>query len=737
MDDDVNLFDSLACLLEEDGVGDDNDVMSDLETTSGAPIRSSANIKQEKGGKGMKKRKFNPDSDVIAAATDETLKTLELDPNSKEGKQKRRQIRNRLSAQFHRDRKNAHINTLEDEMTRKDNEILALKEQIASLIAENEYLRKLNPGAVLPAAHSANAHTTTDRRDHAMSMGSYSTLHTDTEDGDNSVQSMMFYLEGGASGTGVPLGNAHISSSGSTYSGSSLTASPQHSPFRSDLETSLPSIVFSPQVQAQAQGQRQGQGQSLLIPTGLARPLSLITMVCMVSIMLLSGQQGSMNMTYNGSGGQFQQYQIGEALTVGRELLALMHTAGGSVVETRSSNTITNGNAMEEAGEGRRRRLSESDSDENSVDSAPSVHTDANTLSNLSLTTLSPEEVAAASRGLASLNLDSHAFLSSLQGLVGGANASGTVGAGAGAGVVGKRHNNLRRSHADMEGAGNATAHKRQVIYSSGVVSRGLVEDTYPVYAARSRSNSSAGGGYMGRDLIPHTTHTGSVHSEPAFAHTGDYWPTHSFDYNVQSYSKVILTQGQALLDPSLNLKKNPFTFRGYNTNTNTHNTAAGGSGSDSEGGEGSDAEPTITDLEDEVMDIDTTTTTTSNHSVPVVTVKSEPIATTTSENAIVPVYTHTMPTLPTHTNALLPAVLHTTDVNKLLAESNFMTLKLPASSIRVGKSWADSRDGSVDTLMEVFNISKNHEGVYDDASVEINCIILGAKLVVSQSAPA
>lgn len=723
MDDDVNLFDSLACLLEEDGgVGDDNDVMSDLETTSGAPSRSSANIKQEKGGKGMKKRKFNPDSDVIAAATDETLKTLELDPNSKEGKQKRRQIRNRLSAQFHRDRKNAHINTLEDEMTKKDNEILALKDQISSLIAENEYLRKLNPGVVIP---------TIERRDHTMSMGSYpdnSTLNTDSEDGDNSVQSMMFYLNGGASGTGVPLGNAHLSSNASTYSGSSLTVSPQHSPYRSDMETALPGVGFTP---PGLQGQSARVGQGLLIPTGLARPLSLITMVCMVSIMLLSGQQSSMggNMSMPFNSAQYSQYQIGEALTVGRELLALMHTAGGSVVETRQSSPTS--------GDGHRRRLSEeSDSDESSVASVPAHSTHAKSTSgNGTITSLqSPEEVAATARGIAALNLDSNSLMASLQGLVGGANGSTSGSKG--------RHNNLRRSHADMDASAGVNAtHKRQVIYSSGVVSRGLAEDAYPVYAER-----SSGG--MGRDLIPHTTHSHmpNVHNahgarEPSsFAHAGDYWPAQGLDYGVQSYSKVILTQGQALLDPSLSLKKNPFAFRGFNTNARTSGGNSRDSGSDSEG---SDAEPTITDLEDEVMDIDTTSTVAANHSVPVVTVKTADATAdvpASESNAVVPVYT----TRTLNSNTLtsnLPAVIHSAEhmdsVQKLLAESNFMTLKLPASSIRVGKSWSDSRDGSVDALMEVFNISKTDDGAYDDASVEINCIILGAKLVVSQSSPA
>jgi hypothetical protein len=148
---DDDLFDSLAGLLDDeiDTTGQDsNDYISDLESCGHSQGTKDVRVKLERGSKGAKKRKFNPDSDVIAAATDETLKQLDIDPNSKEGKAKRRQIRNRLSAQFHRDRKNAHLNTMEQQLANKDMEIASLKEQVTMLLAENEYLRKLHPGFV-------------------------------------------------------------------------------------------------------------------------------------------------------------------------------------------------------------------------------------------------------------------------------------------------------------------------------------------------------------------------------------------------------------------------------------------------------------------------------------------------------------------------------------------------------------------------------------------------------------
>jgi hypothetical protein len=92
-------------------------------------------------------------------------------------------------------------------------------------------------------------------------------------------------------------------------------------------------------------------------------------------------------------------------------------------------------------------------------------------------------------------------------------------------------------------------------------------------------------------------------------------------------------------------------------------------------------------------------------------------------------------------------------DMQQLLLDSsasnsNYITLKLPAHSIRVGKSWESSKDGTVGSIMEVFNLSvPSGEGnefssggvgatsaylASTDAEVEIHCVILGAKLIVS-----
>lgn len=330
-----------------------------------------------------------------------------------------------------------------------------------------------------------------------------------------------------------------------------------------------------------------------------------------------------------------------------------------------------------------------------------------------------------------------------------------------------KRHNNLRRSHEAMDtlSVTNQTSklNRKQVIYSSGVVSRGLVEDRalYPAHTRADRVEE-----YNGTmDVVPHTTRrmytTARPHrtEESEFADARAYhWPaSHAFDYNVQSYSKVIMTQGQALLDPSLSLHKNPFAWAremyGAKYAGSTEHTTFTGEDAEKE----SSFEPTITEA-DEGMDVDHSNGH-ENHSspvvkpIPVVTTMPMDISTTPSDaNAVVPVYTstNTLDTTTTTTiaKAALPALPYlahgqteneVNGLHKLLSDSNFMTLKLPASSIRVGKSWSASKEGTVESLMDVFNISRNNEDkegqMYGgEASVEINCIILGAKLVVSQT---
>ncbi|KAG7388518.1 hypothetical protein PHYPSEUDO_012304 [Phytophthora pseudosyringae] len=78
---------------------------------------------------------------------EERLRAMEaqlehLDPDSKEAKKKRRLIRNRMSAQLHRERKKAYVGQLEDQLQAKEMELRALQEQMAAMAVESEQLKQ-------------------------------------------------------------------------------------------------------------------------------------------------------------------------------------------------------------------------------------------------------------------------------------------------------------------------------------------------------------------------------------------------------------------------------------------------------------------------------------------------------------------------------------------------------------------------------------------------------------------
>ncbi|KAJ0396358.1 hypothetical protein ATCC90586_002257 [Pythium insidiosum] len=87
---------------------------------------------------------FTPEID---AAGEERIRAMEaqletLDPDSKEAKKKRRLIRNRMSAQLHRERKKAYVGQLEDQLMEKDRELQLLQEKLAKMMDESEKLKK-------------------------------------------------------------------------------------------------------------------------------------------------------------------------------------------------------------------------------------------------------------------------------------------------------------------------------------------------------------------------------------------------------------------------------------------------------------------------------------------------------------------------------------------------------------------------------------------------------------------
>lgn len=101
---------------------------------------------------------FNSEIDALG---EERLRAMELqleslDPDSKEAKKKRRLIRNRMSAQLHRERKKAYVGQLEDQLMEKERELQALQEKLNAIASESQLLKeKLAqplPGAAVTAA---------------------------------------------------------------------------------------------------------------------------------------------------------------------------------------------------------------------------------------------------------------------------------------------------------------------------------------------------------------------------------------------------------------------------------------------------------------------------------------------------------------------------------------------------------------------------------------------------------
>lgn len=96
----------------------------------------------------------------IDALGEERLRQMELqleslDPDSKEAKKKRRLIRNRMSAQLHRERKKAYVGQLEDQLMEKEHELKALQEKLDAFAKEQQLLQQKLQSQTQPAAVAA------------------------------------------------------------------------------------------------------------------------------------------------------------------------------------------------------------------------------------------------------------------------------------------------------------------------------------------------------------------------------------------------------------------------------------------------------------------------------------------------------------------------------------------------------------------------------------------------------
>lgn len=109
---------------------------SSLHDTSSARPENDYKFSPWASGGRRKRSRPQPDDEearLIAIETESHLKKLNIDPTSREGKVERRKIQNRMSAQMHRERKRAYIETLEAELRDRDATIAEMKRYIAQL----------------------------------------------------------------------------------------------------------------------------------------------------------------------------------------------------------------------------------------------------------------------------------------------------------------------------------------------------------------------------------------------------------------------------------------------------------------------------------------------------------------------------------------------------------------------------------------------------------------------------
>jgi len=651
--------------------------------------------------KDLKKRKFNPDSELIAAAVDETLTSLEVDPNSKEGKKKRRQIRNRLSAQFHRDRKNEHIRQLEEQLALKDREIAALKNQINILVVENNALISYNDRSFLSGVPVSQKFIPSIDYSKAESIvfSNFSSEYCTSSDRDDTT----------VEAKSRPTAGSNDSSSVASVSGSSI--SPSESPVHSLTDDHQSIMHVSDEMNVEHDMPLAGRaitskGSSTRgFPSGFARPLSVISMLCMVSVMLFNQSVTDVSISNGGSsspqqahyhsfepfyldlnkpGHTMNERNVSESIASYLNSVDLWTINNAVPPQTEATHQPMHGE-MPTVG---RRFLAIQQTD--SSDTSAEYDTES----------MVPQDQPT-----------HHQLLSIPRSQTSNFNASFPTNI--------PKHRNLRTAEYSSSGL-NATS--MQPTEKSLTLASNLL--------------------YPQRGKVVHRLSTDLPYNWPASS---------SFDYKpVHSYSEVVLTHGKALLDPSLALNKNlvPWLSTPYRSDGDHKEMQ-------SESQQAAEFDHLYAPIQADLRSVFDERF-------------ANDYSTSSEEKALV----QASEDRPFPVQLLLPAVMSDGDFSDDSEKNhdaglhhqpaathehsvlNFITLQLPASSIRVGKSWSNSKDGTIQSIMEVFNLTADsvHTGgeqsnrsasssnnffmksLPADASVEISCIIIGAKLIMREA---
>lgn len=590
-----------------------------------------------------KKRKLSTDSDaaLIAAETEETLKMLNLDPNSKDGKKKKRQIRNRMSAQFHRDRKNAFIDQLQLSVTQKNQEILLLKEKIQSLETEIMLLKGgnlVNDGLIPHAVHDSENGSTTGNSHHS--------------DSDETDTITAFDREAG-----------YISS---------YAVSPVHPSALEAITADKNNQLNALKPKAETLTYR-NTGNGLFPSSGFAHSLTVISMLCMVGIMML-GTGGDSVASLSTGIPSFNGEKSDSIITKIQQHLSSMNANSGSMEEEIRAVV------------GRRLEALSINEDVKEKIKEPVVDVSVPS-SKLSNTTKSSIPDAFNIQGF-------------LNGMVNGSAAAG--------------HKYLRSTPVHPLNVTKQTDSKAESI-------------TKPLF--------------ISKDLIPSFDNS-------RFGATDKYvhWSENSFDYSVQSFSSVVMNQGKALFDPDITFKKKFLylqerEFNGPNVihqsdSIITRNRDAFSDSSNKI----AKSLPTMLPLIESTPFVKTSAD-----------ARSSPVSTIARIRPIVSTTDHSISEKSTTSTDLIIKKLDYNSRGKVndhpvaegVTNSNIMKIQLPLSSIRVGKSWDQSASSSLDDIVNLFKSAphfssnetddQNYSVKFDSTSttsVELNCIIIGAKLV-------
>eukprot|EP01036_Dinobryon_divergens_P026972 gene26972-35677_t len=591
----------------------------DFDDISMGSDDSHLNVTNSKqSSKKHKKRKLNPDSMLIAAATESTLKSLQIDPNSAEGKRKKRQIRNRMSAQFHRDRKNGYIKKLEEEISEKCAEIAKLKDTITILMMENASLQTQisNVSYRCPVQDSNVASLNNP------GMISPSKVSTDNDDSDS---------------CSLPVhSNSSLLQSSSIGSDEESTATMPTPPRIGSSSV----INFLPS----------SRGMSVV-----NRSLTIVSAICMVAVCFLNSVQ---------SGDYYSATTTSRRLT---EIDSSMY------VDVEPQQPIL---------------VAAVDIESISV---PSARKDENNSTFSSVSPFNTSLFLAPDKIVSEAKPNTKKHLSTSKGRYLRANSNKDTG--------------FNRTL----GSSNETDRGDQPIYTS------TDARTFP-------SKNMA--------VLMRASNSVSKYDNPFGSLFG--WPVNAFDFPVLSYSSVVMSEGHVLLDPALALSHNPLSLSSSRQRPDAVSTAS--------------------------MD---TYKPLPYKPLPQIPVMSLPLtmydASTKGKPSVVAVETESksMTTVPSQELVAFegkkpwPIVdsESTRDDSGLLAELNLVTIRLPASAVKVGKTWVDSEDSTVESIMNVLNLTDEDSNVQNNnttntksggrgpyavshTSLEINCIILGAKLL-------